>query len=145
VRALVFDKHQVVSNAGAYSVNDLHLVRYTYSGRASRQYISDSTDADALLRLGEAALAKYIPFDPSSRRRFSAKCFNPGLCAYTPNHGDCLDAVDRSLTKVPGLYLTGDYMQGASIEACFRAAFACVHRLARPEQSGARNGFLTVH
>jgi protoporphyrinogen/coproporphyrinogen III oxidase len=145
VRALVFDKHHAVSNAAAYSVNDLHLVRYTYSGRASRQYISDSTDADALLRVGEAALAKHLPFDPSSRRRISVKRFNPGLCAYTPNHGDCLDAVDRSLTKVPGLYLTGDYMQGASIEACFRAAFACVHRLARPEQSGARNGFLTVH
>jgi hypothetical protein len=30
--------------------------------------------------------------------------------------------VDTALTDLPGLTLTGDWLRGASIEACFRAA-----------------------
>jgi protoporphyrinogen/coproporphyrinogen III oxidase len=137
-RAFVFDGREVISNAGAYGVNDLHLVRYTFSGRASRRFISDSTDAEALLRLGEAALAKYVPVDHSRCRRFVAKHFSPGLCAYAPHHGKLIDHVDQERRKVAGLHLTGDYMQGASIEACFRSARACAHRLVGQEHKTAR-------
>jgi oxygen-dependent protoporphyrinogen oxidase len=133
LRAVVFDRGHAVSNAGAYGVNDLHLVRYTFSGRVSRRYMSNATDPETLLALGESALAKHISVDPRSRVRFAAKRFSPGLCAYTPYHGECLDGVHRALRRVPGLHLTGDYIQGASIEACFRAASACVHRLAHEE------------
>ena len=134
VRALVFDGHEAISNAGAYGVNDLHLVRYTFSGRTSRKYMSHATDDEALLRLGEASLARHIPFDPSCRRRFVVKRFNQGLCAYTPYHGRFIDRVNQELKKVAGLYLTGDYMQGASIEACFRSASACVNQLIAKEE-----------
>jgi oxygen-dependent protoporphyrinogen oxidase len=130
VRAFVFDSDQSVSNAGAYGVNDLHLVRYTFSGRASRRHNPDVTDPEALLAGGEAALARYVPVPRNSRRRFVARHFSPGLCAYAPHHAQVIDGVQRELNKVAGLYLTGDYMQGASIEACFRAASACVHQLA---------------
>jgi oxygen-dependent protoporphyrinogen oxidase len=130
VRAFVFDSDQPISNAGAYGVNDLHLVRYTYSGRASRRHSPDVTDPEALLAGGEAALARYVPVPRNSRRRFVAKHFSPGLCAYAPHHAQLIDGVQQELNKVAGLYLTGDYMQGASIEACFRAASACVHQLA---------------
>jgi oxygen-dependent protoporphyrinogen oxidase len=129
-RAFVFDRHEVVSNAGAYGVNDLHLVRYTFSGRTSRRFASDSMDPEALLRMGEAALARYVPLRGNARRRFVAKRFNPGLCAYAPHHGRFIDGVRQELAKVTGLHLTGDYMQGASIEACFRSASACVAQLA---------------
>ncbi len=130
VRAFVFDSDQSVSNAGAYGVNDLHLVRYTFSGRASRRLAADATDPEALLAGGEAALARYVPVPRNSRRRFVAKQFSPGLCAYAPHHWHVIDGVQQELNKVAGLYLTGDYMQGASIEACFRSASACVHQLA---------------
>jgi len=128
VRALVFDSREPVSNAGAYGANDLHLVRYTFSGRLSRG-IDGSTDGDALVRLGEAALAKHVAVDARWRRRFVTRHFNPGLCAYTRNHATFVDNVTRESQRLPGLYLTGDYIQGASIEACFRAASACVARV----------------
>jgi oxygen-dependent protoporphyrinogen oxidase len=131
-RAFVFDEHEAVSNAGAYGLNDLHVVRYTFSGRAARRFIAEATD-DVLLGIGEAALGKYVPLDASWRRRFVAKRFSPGLCAYAPHHGRLVERVHRELNTVAGLSLTGDYVQGASIEACFRSASACVDRLATRE------------
>ena len=128
-RAFVFDSDTPVSNAGAYGVNDLHLVRYTFSGRASRRHISDAADDEALLAIAEGALAKYVTVPRGSRLRFAAKRFSPGLCAYAPHHARLIDDVHEELKKVTGLHLTGDYMQGASIEACFRSASACVRQL----------------
>jgi oxygen-dependent protoporphyrinogen oxidase len=130
-RAFVFDEQEPVSNAGAYGVHDLHLVRYTFSGRTARRYIAAGCDADRLLGLGEAALARYVPVEAAWRRQFVAKHFSPGLCAYTPNHGTAIERVHAARRAVAGLHLTGDYVQGASIEACTRAAFACVQHVAR--------------
>jgi oxygen-dependent protoporphyrinogen oxidase len=53
-----------------------------------------------------------------------------GLCAYTPYHAAFLASIGREADSVRGLHLTGDYIQGASIEACFRSARACVRRIA---------------
>jgi oxygen-dependent protoporphyrinogen oxidase len=133
VRAFVFDEHEPVSNAGAYGLNDLHLVRYTFSGRAARHFITARCDDDVLLGLGEAALARHVPVDASRRKRFVVRRFSPGLCAYAPYHASVIDRVHEELNAVGGLYLTGDYVQGASIEACFRSASACAHQLARRE------------
>jgi oxygen-dependent protoporphyrinogen oxidase len=127
VRALVFDGQEALSNAGAYSVNDLHLVRYTFSGRAFRdKYTMDST---TLLAEGENALAKHFPLNPAWRQRFAARSFKQGLCAYTANHATFIENVNDSLRHIPGLHITGDYVQGASIEACFRSAASCVNQL----------------
>ena len=133
VRAFVFDGREALSNAGAYGIDDLNLVRYTFSGRSSRA-IADSTDAEALLGLAEATLARHVTIDRRWRRRFVAKRFSPGLCAYTPYHGTFIDGVNREAQRVAGLHVTGDYIQGASIEACFRAASACAHQLVKQER-----------
>ena len=147
VRAFVFGDDEAVSNAGAYGINDLNLVRYTFSGRTARQSIAKDVAAEQLLTAGEAALAKYVPFDTAWRRRFVARQFRPGLCAYAPHHGRLLDRITRELTAAPGLYLTGDYIQGASIEACFRSASACVNRLAQEQEHAAPEeaGLLELH
>jgi oxygen-dependent protoporphyrinogen oxidase len=147
VRAFVFGEDEVVSNAGAYGINDLNLVRYTFSGKTARQSMSKEVDAERLLKAGEDALAKYMPLDTTWRRRFVTRQFNPGLCAYAPNHGRLLDRLAQELRTVPGLYLTGDYIQGASIEACFRAASACVNRLAQEMEQPASGdvGLLELH
>jgi oxygen-dependent protoporphyrinogen oxidase len=137
-RAFVFGDADVVSNAGAYGVGDRHLVRYTFSGRTYRQHASGAVDADALVRLGEAALSRYVALDAGRRRRWVARHFNPGLCAYTADHGRFLDGVSRLVARLPGLHLTGDYVQGASIEACFRSAADCVRRLAASPGQGVR-------
>jgi protoporphyrinogen/coproporphyrinogen III oxidase len=128
-RAFVFGESDALSNAGAYGINDLNLVRYTFSGRASRD--NDTTDAGALVSLAEATLARHIPIDRRWRRRFVAKRFNPGLCAYTAYHGEFIDRLHTEAARVGGLYLTGDYLQGASIEACFRSASACAHHIVK--------------
>lgn len=129
VRAFIFDGDTPLSNAGAYGVNDLNVVRYTFSGKASRHLDLAAANPEALLASGEAALARHVPL-PRNGRRFVARRFSPGLCAYGPHHGRFIDVVNNELRRISGLYLTGDYMQGASIEACFRAASACVQRLA---------------
>ena len=128
-RAFVFDSETRVSNAGAYGINDLNLVRYTFSGRASRQNTAEVSDHEALLASGEAALSKHVPIPRNSRRRFVARRFSPGLCAYAPHHARLIDEVQRESNNVAGLHLTGDYIQGASIEACFRSASACVDHI----------------
>jgi oxygen-dependent protoporphyrinogen oxidase len=125
-RAFVFDGDEAVSNAGAYGVNDLNLVRYTFSGRTARRLAADAADPEALLRLGEAALGRHASLAGNRRRRFVARTFSPGLCAYAPRHAEVMDGIRAELNTIAGLHLTGDYLQGASIEACFRAASACV-------------------
>lgn len=137
VRAFVFGEDEVVSNAGAYGINDLNLVRYTFSGRTARESIAHAVDGEQLLKAGEAALSKYVPLDAAWRRRYVVRHFRPGLCAYTPRHAQFLDRIGRERAKLPGLYLTGDYIQGASIEACFRAASACVTRLSQEQEHAA--------
>jgi len=72
------------------------------------------------------------------REDFAVRRFDLGLCAYTPSHSNFLDAVGRELRKASGLYVTGDYMQGASIAAYFRSAKACVRRLAVTEREQGR-------
>ncbi len=129
-RAFVFDGDEAVSNAGAYGVNDLNLVRYTFSGRTARRLVADAADPEALLRMGEAALGRHASLAGNRRRRFVARTFAPGLCAYAPRHAEVLDGIRDELQSAPGLHVTGDYLQGASIEACFRAASACVGQIA---------------
>ncbi len=132
-RAFVFGPREAVSNAGAYGINERHLVRYTFSGRAARQLLAQAPDAETLLAIAEAALGRYVRVEPAFRRRFVARHFDPGLCAYTARHAGAIDRLQQQLGSVAGVYATGDYMQGASLEACFRAAAACVGQLARRE------------
>jgi len=127
VRALTFEDDAVVSNAGVYGMSDLNVVRYTFSGRAARRCVG--IDPTELLQAGEAALSRHVPLDPAWRLRFAARSLSPGLCAYVPHHAQRIDDIHRELETIPGLSLTGDYFQGASIEACFRAASDCVARL----------------
>jgi oxygen-dependent protoporphyrinogen oxidase len=131
-RAFVFDERHPVSNAGAYGMRDRHLVRYTFSGRAARALIADATD-ETLVALGEAALAAHVPLDAAWRRRSVTTRFATGLCAYAPHHATLIDRIHAELDAVQGLYVTGDYLRGASIEACFRAAYSCAHHLAGRE------------
>jgi oxygen-dependent protoporphyrinogen oxidase len=129
VRALVFDENEPISNAGAYGVNDLHLVRYTFSGRAARRLLDSGADLETLLRHGERALNRHIRVSAEDRKGFVGRQFRLGLCAYTPFQGAFLDDLERRLRCLGGLFVTGDYIQGASIEACFRAARKCVSQV----------------
>lgn len=122
VRAIVFDKHTALSNAGCYGVNDLNIVRYTLSGSKAKQVISENSDPTEVIDLAETALNRYVPVSKDLREDFVYKHFKIGLCAYTPFHHNVFSHIQRTLAEIPCLGLTGDYVRGASLEACFRAA-----------------------
>ena len=130
VRALVFDEEEPLSNAGSYGVNDLHIVRYTFSGRTARPYLRGEADLEALLRLGEERLNRHIRVDGRECLRFAGRHFELGLCAYTRHYRRFAGELQSELRALPGLYLSGDYLCGASIEACFRAAEQCAAAVA---------------
>jgi oxygen-dependent protoporphyrinogen oxidase len=130
VRALVFPRNQPLSNAGAYGINDRHIVRYTFSGAAARGLLASDPSPEGLLARGERILSKFAPVGECSRASFVGRVMQTGLCAYALDHAGFIVGIESALRRLPGLELTGDYLQGASIEACFRASLACAERLA---------------
>ncbi|HEX4953011.1 MAG TPA: FAD-dependent oxidoreductase [Thermoanaerobaculia bacterium] len=130
VRALVFDEEEPLSNAGSYGIHDLNVVRYTFSGRTARSYLCGEVDMESLLRLGEERLNRHVPVDARERLCFVGRHYELGLCAYTRHYGRFAGELQTELRALPGLYLSGDYLCGASIEACFRASERCAAAVA---------------
>lgn len=121
-RAMVFDRSSPLSNAGAYGIRDLDIVRYTFSGKTARSMITRESDPDEVVSLGEKIVKPYFNIEKNSRTSFTYKYIWPGLCAYSPHHYRRLEKLDELIKPLKGLSLTGDYRRGASLEACFRAA-----------------------
>ncbi|MFC9244952.1 protoporphyrinogen/coproporphyrinogen oxidase [Streptomyces sp. NPDC057136] len=120
VRAVVQPADSPLSNAGAYGINDRHIVRYTFSGRTYRA--AHREDAE-LVALAEEQLAKHVDLDGVSRVRAVTKRWEHAYVGYSRYHSATIRRIDQELKPFDGLALTGDYLRGASIEACFRAAY----------------------
>jgi protoporphyrinogen/coproporphyrinogen III oxidase len=129
VRILSFSEDEAVANATVHSPKQRNIIRYTFSGRTSRRYQESMIDDAEMLRLGEQAMSRHFPIDKNMRLSFIVRKFPTGLCAYTPHYGEFADRLSSQLEQMPGLYLTGDYIQGVSIEACFRSSKQCVEHL----------------
>ena len=127
-RAMVFDASLPLSNAGAYGINDLNLVRFTFSGRTARKIITENSASEEVVSLGEQLTSPYFNIKDNLREAYTYKYLKEGLCAYAPKHHELLETIDTQLARIPGLYTAGDYRRGASIEACFRAAEASVNK-----------------
>ena len=121
-RAMVFDRSTSLSNAGAYGIHDLDIVRYTFSGKTARSGITQEMAPEEVVSLGEKIIEPYFNIRKNNRRFFLYKYITPGLCAYSPFHYRMLEELNELVKPVKGLFLTGDYRRGASLEACFRAA-----------------------
>ncbi|MBM3161982.1 MAG: FAD-dependent oxidoreductase [Chlorobi bacterium] len=128
-RAMVFDHTFSLSNAGAYGIHDLDLVRYTFSGRTARQQISAGSVAEDVILQAEKTVLPYFSIADNQRTAMIYKYLSPGLCAYSPFHYRLLAELREKLADLPGLFLTGDFRRGASIEACFAAAEETVEHL----------------
>jgi oxygen-dependent protoporphyrinogen oxidase len=137
-RAYVFGQDQPLSNAGAYGLHDLQLVRYTFSGRTARAWMSGVSD-DELIETGERLLARYVPVDARARLGFLVRRFVPGLCAYSSHHARRLATIRHALAGTP-IALAGDYLQGASLEACTRSGAQAAAALAseRPRTTSSK-------
>jgi oxygen-dependent protoporphyrinogen oxidase len=131
-----------LSNAGSYGLNDRHIVRWTFSGRQARGLIErDTFDPEPLLAEGEAFLKQHTPLSEAHRVGYAARAFEPGLCAYRRNHAAMLGEAERRLDRLPGLAIAGDYVRGASLEACVRSGEQAVERVASASQlTGPRPG-----
>ncbi|WP_394821601.1 FAD-dependent oxidoreductase [Pendulispora albinea] len=119
-RAFVFDPSVPLSNAGAYGMNALNVVRYTFSGRTARREVGVMSDED-LVRKGEALLSRYAEVPSGSRLAYAVRRFDPGLCAYSPDHGALVGALEGAL-RGRRIALAGDYLRGTSLESCVRSA-----------------------
>jgi oxygen-dependent protoporphyrinogen oxidase len=130
VRALAMDGGPC-SNAGAYGQEDRHIVRYTFSGRRARTSEPDAAQIEEWIGVGEERLHSHVPTSRRARRvRSVSRHWGSGYCGYVPFHGTFLSAVRDEVAAVRGLELSGDYLLGVSIEACFRSGEQAAGRLA---------------
>lgn len=128
-RAMVFDSACSLSNAGAYGIHDLDLVRYTFSGHTARKVIGPETKPEESIALAEELIAPYFRIRGNRRENFVYRYLSPGLCAYSQYHYRLLSKMNDIIDRVGNIGLTGDYWRGASIEACFRSASEGVQKL----------------
>jgi len=129
IRAVAFDAETPLSNAGAYGLDDLDVVRYTFSGRAARAFATAGAGAEMLAGAAERTLAPFADVSGNRRRALAARRMSPGLCAYHREQASLLREVAAPRSRLPGLALAGDYLRGCSIEACFAAAEEAVATL----------------
>jgi oxygen-dependent protoporphyrinogen oxidase len=129
VRAIVFGAEEALSNAGAYGAGDLKTVRYTFSGRRARELAEQEPDPERLAAMAEKTLAAHANVEGNPRRALLAHRFSPGLCAYHPDQAGFLRRIESAVAAIPGLALSGDYLRGCSIEACFAASEQAVARI----------------
>lgn len=130
-RALVFPTGHAISNAGAYGKDARNIVRYTFSGHAARSVLDTDPDTTELLSVAERNLRAYMPFNAAAVDAVSA-IWAHGLCAYGPRHAKTVGPAASRAGRVRGLALAGDYVSGASIEACFHSAEQAVISALRP-------------
>lgn len=139
LRALTFPPNSALSNIGAYGINDLNWVRYTFSGAAAQALNSHSMSDLQLLSIAEKQGLDYFHLNENSCQAFKRRSWERGLCGYTLNESKFRSDLRVAQSEYPGLYFTGDYIKGASIENCFRAAKEtvenCLSSAPRPPKS----------
>lgn len=121
-RAFIFPPQNNLSNAGAYGMNDLNIVRYTFSGKTSRDFLASGPSSEELLEVAEKEFTDHTKITlPQPLKAKVGLLLSSGLSAYSSNHTDTLKEIMTGLSKSSGLYLAGDYLEGVSIEACYRS------------------------
>ncbi|GAB2703368.1 FAD-dependent oxidoreductase [Nocardia thraciensis] len=128
VRSIAFDSGPC-SAAGVYGINDLDVVRYTFSGRAARPRPDDRQLAE-WIDAAEGRVLEHLGTGPVARLRIASRSWPEAHCAYVPGHGDFLAKVRAQAGAIAGLELAGDYLLGAQLEACYRSGVAAASRLA---------------
>lgn len=115
------------SNAGAYGTEDLDLVRYTFSGRRGRLDSPTTEEVDRLIADAETRLAESLGRPTPDRLDWTWKHWPAAYCAYTRHHAWLRDQIAHEMRPLTGrLALAGDYLLGASLEACCRSGDAAV-------------------
>jgi oxygen-dependent protoporphyrinogen oxidase len=134
-RAFVFSPHNYLSNAGAYGVNDLNIVRYTFSGKESRKFLDSNPTTEELLKVAEQEFSNHtgITLLSSAKAKIGA-ILRSGLSSYSINHTDTLNEIRTEVSKIGGMYLAGDYIEGVSIEACYLSGLNAAKAIIKDDQ-----------
>jgi oxygen-dependent protoporphyrinogen oxidase len=127
VRAIAFDSGRC-SNAGVYGVDDLNIVRYTFSGRDARP-LSSAGELRSWIDDAETMITDLLDVGRVNRVNMQTRIWPAAYCAYLPFYGEFLSKVRAEVTPVPGIELAGDYLRGAPLEACFRSGQEAAQRL----------------
>jgi protoporphyrinogen/coproporphyrinogen III oxidase len=128
VRALVMEDGPC-SNAGAYGVDDRHIVRYTFSGQHARLLDPAPDQVEAWVAEAEKRLDHHLGIGHLHRVRSVSRTWPAAYCGYLPFHADFLSDVRGAVAGVPGLELAGDYLRGVNLEACCRSGEDAAARL----------------
>ncbi|MFC6010868.1 FAD-dependent oxidoreductase [Nocardia lasii] len=127
VRSLAFDSGPC-SAAGVYGVDDLDIVRYTFSGREARP-TPDPRELARWIDEAEARVRSHLGGPTPARIRTESRGWSAAHCAYLPDHAGFRAVVRARTDAVAGLQLAGDYLLGAQLEACFRSGVAAAEAL----------------
>lgn len=115
------------SNAGAYGTEDLDLIRYTFSGSKGRLTSPTRADVEALMASAEAKLSDALHRPLPERLHWTWRHWPAAYCAYSRYHARLLDQIATETRPLAGrISLAGDYLLGASLEACCRSGEAAV-------------------
>ncbi|MFD3510143.1 FAD-dependent oxidoreductase [Nocardia sp. NPDC058666] len=127
VRSIAFDSGPC-SAAGVYGVNDLDIVRYTFSGREARP-VPDAQQLARWIDEAETKVRNHLGGPPVARVRTETRSWAAAHCAYLPDHAGFRTVVREQTESVAGLALAGDYLLGAQLEACYRSGVAAARAL----------------
>lgn len=127
VRAIAMDGGPC-SNAGVYGINDLNVVRYTFSGRAARPAPS-AARLQSWIGDAERSITQLLGVGAVNRINVRTRVWPAAYCAYLPFYGDFLSELSALVASTPGIELAGDYVKGAPLEACFRSGQEAAQRL----------------
>jgi oxygen-dependent protoporphyrinogen oxidase len=130
IRALAMDEGPC-SNAGAYGMQDRHIVRYTFSGRQGRRVQPTEEQLKGWIGETEERLIRYLGVGRAQREVSLVHHWDRAYSAYLPHHGDFLGDVRAAVAHLPGLELAGDYLWGVSLEACSRSGLAAGERMSQ--------------
>jgi protoporphyrinogen/coproporphyrinogen III oxidase len=134
-RAFVFSPRNYLSNAGAYGINDLNIVRYTFSGKESRKFLDSNPTTEVLLETAEAEFSNHTGITlPSPAKAKTGRILRAGLSSYSNNHTDTLNEIRTEVSKINGMYLAGDYIEGVSIEACYLSGLNAAKAILKDDQ-----------
>ncbi|MBB1030374.1 FAD-dependent oxidoreductase [Dietzia sp. SLG310A2-38A2] len=118
------------SNAGAYGTTDRDLVRFTFSGRRGRLDSPTRADVDSLVASAEANLSDTFGRPLPERLDWTWRHWSAAYCAYSRHHARLLDQIATESRSLDGrMSLAGDYLLGASLEACCRSGEAAAAAL----------------
>lgn len=128
IRAIALDG-QPCSNVGSYGAEDRATVRYTFSGKLARFDNPTHADIVELVDETEAYLARTVGLSRPKRVAVSTRHWPQAYCGYLPHYARFLDSVSALTNGLSNVALAGDYLLGASIEACCRSGEAAADRL----------------